>query len=64
MKLDDIIKVGYGVVSKIAKEYNVNRMTVSKALKGDRRVLKYDLIRAVAKNHPSSTILRRVETKQ
>ena len=44
----ELILVKKGVMTKIAREHGVCRQTVAKALNGDAKVLKYNLIRAVA----------------
>ena len=44
----DLILVKRGVIKKIAREHNICRQTVAKALNGDTKVEKYNLIRTVA----------------
>ena len=45
---EELILVKRGVVQKIADKHNICRQTVSKALNGNTKVLKYNFIRAVA----------------
>lgn len=48
---ETLIVVKKGVISRIEKEHDVDRHTVSKALRGDKSVIKYNLLRAVAIQH-------------